>query len=125
MHDDLIEVVNWVEKTSLTNPRSIVILSSSYGGYCAGGTHLHARGVRLRGAHCRHIEIADVCCQHSTYWRPFRSLIGVRLANVDDRKNAQLIRDTFPSNFAHRIVRHLWIGQGTNGSWVKQEETVP
>lgn len=45
------------------------------------------------------------------------------MANVDDPKDAQLIHNGAPLNFAHKIVRPLLIGQGANDPRVKQAES--
>jgi dipeptidyl aminopeptidase/acylaminoacyl peptidase len=57
--------------------------------------------------------------QAGTKWR----ISDVRMGNVDDPNEDQLIHDASPLNFAHRIVRPLLIGHGANDPRVKQAES--
>jgi len=47
----------------------------------------------------------------------------VRMGNIEDPKDAELIRNASPLNFANKIVRPLLIGQGANDPRVKQAES--
>ena len=57
------------------------------------------------------------------YWKPMRAVFDVRLGNVDDPKDAELVKNASPLNSANRIVRPLLIGQGANDPRVKQAES--
>jgi dipeptidyl aminopeptidase/acylaminoacyl peptidase len=57
------------------------------------------------------------------YWKPLRSMFDVRMGNVDDPKDEELIRRASPLNLADKIVRPLLIGQGANDPRVKQSES--
>ena len=52
-----------------------------------------------------------------------RAQFAVRMGNVDDPKDAELIQRASPLNFANKIVRPLLIGQGANDPRVKQSES--
>ena len=52
-----------------------------------------------------------------------RSLFDVRMGNIDDPKDAELIKDASPLFKADKIVRPLLIGQGANDPRVKQAES--
>src|SRR4051812_32623777 len=52
-----------------------------------------------------------------------RSQFDVRMGNIDDPKDAELIRNASPLFKADRIVRPLLIGQGANDPRVKQAES--
>ena len=56
------------------------------------------------------------------YWKPMRAMFDVRVGNVDDPNQAELIKRASPLTFADRIVRPLLIGQGANDPRVKQAE---
>lgn len=124
MHDDLIDAVNWAVESGLADSKRVGILGGSYGGYCALAAltftpEVFACSVDIVGI--SHLKtFADSI---PPYWKPFRSLLDVRMANVDDPKDAQLIHDGSPLNFAHKIVRPLLIGQGANDPRVKQAES--
>jgi dipeptidyl aminopeptidase/acylaminoacyl peptidase len=50
-------------------------------------------------------------------------MFDVRMGNIDDPKDAELIERASPLNYADRIVRPLLIGQGANDPRVKQSES--
>ena len=51
-----------------------------------------------------------------------RSIFDVRMGNVDDPKDAELIKEASPLFKADKISRPLLIGQGANDPRVKQAE---
>ncbi len=51
------------------------------------------------------------------------SMFAVRVGDVNDPKDAELISHASPLNFASRIVRPLLIGQGANDPRVKPAES--
>lgn len=124
MHDDLIDAVNWAVESGLADPKRIGILGGSYGGYCALAAltftpEVFACSVDIVGVS----HLKTFAESIPPYWKPFRSLLDVRMANIDDPKDAQLIHDGSPLNFAHKIVRPLLIGQGANDPRVRQAES--
>jgi dipeptidyl aminopeptidase/acylaminoacyl peptidase len=124
MHDDLIDAVNWAVQSGLADPKRIGILGGSYGGYCALAAltftpEVFACSVDIVGVS----HLKTFAESIPPYWKPFRSLLDVRMGNVDDPKDSQLIHDASPLNFAHRIIRPLLIGQGANDPRVKQAES--
>ncbi len=124
MHDDLIDAVNWAVESGVADPGRIGILGGSYGGYCALAAltftpEVFACAVDIVGVSNLKTFVASI----PSYWKPFRGLLDVRMANVDDPKDVELIHDASPLNFAHKIVRPLLIGQGANDPRVKQAES--
>jgi dipeptidyl aminopeptidase/acylaminoacyl peptidase len=57
------------------------------------------------------------------YWKPMRATFDVRMGNIDDPKDAELLKNASPLFKADRIVRPLLIGQGANDPRVKQAES--
>jgi dipeptidyl aminopeptidase/acylaminoacyl peptidase len=124
MHDDLIDAVNWAVESGLADPKRIGILGGSYGGYCALAAltftpEVFACAVDICGVSNFKTLVASI----PPYWKSFRSIFDVRMANVNDPRDAQLVHDISPVNFAHRIVRPLLIGQGANDPRVKPAES--
>ena len=124
MQDDLIDAVNWAVESGVADPGRIGILGGSYGGYCALAAltftpEVFACAVDMVGVSNLKTFVTSI----PPYWKPFRALFDVRMANVDDPKDAELIHDASPLNFAHKIVRPLLIGQGANDPRVKQAES--
>ena len=124
MHDDLIDSVNWAVQQGIADPKKVGILGGSYGGYCALAAltftpEVFACSVDIVGPSNLKTLIATI----PPYWKPVRALFDVRMGNVDDAKDAELIHRASPLNFAHKIVRPLLIGQGANDPRVKQSES--
>src|ERR1043166_2482670 len=124
MHDDLIDCVNWAVKEGIADPKKIGIMGGSYGGYCALAAvtytpEVFACSVDIVGPSNLKTLIGTI----PPYWKPVRSMFDVRMGNVDDPKEAELIRNASPLNFAQKIVRPLLIGQGANDPRVKQAES--
>ncbi|HXA44582.1 MAG TPA: S9 family peptidase [Candidatus Angelobacter sp.] len=123
MHDDLIDAVNWAVDTGLADPKRIGILGGSYGGYCALAAltftpEVFACSVDIVGTS----NLKTFSLSIPPYWEPARSMLAVRMADVNDPNDAQLIEDASPLNFAHKIVRPLLIAHGANDPRVKQAE---
>jgi len=57
------------------------------------------------------------------YWKPLRSMFDVRMGNVDDPKDAELVKNASPLFKADKISRPLLIGQGANDPRVKEAES--
>jgi dipeptidyl aminopeptidase/acylaminoacyl peptidase len=124
MHDDLIDCVNWAVKDGVADPKKVGIMGGSYGGYCAlaGVTftpETFACAVDIVGPSNLKTLISTI----PPYWKTMRAVFDVRMGNVDDPEDAELIRRASPLNSADRIVRPLLIGQGANDPRVKQAES--
>jgi dipeptidyl aminopeptidase/acylaminoacyl peptidase len=124
MHDDLIDAVNWAVKEGIADPKKVAIMGGSYGGYAAlaGVTltpEVFACAVDIVGPSNLKTLIASI----PEYWKPARALFDTRMGNVDDPKDAELVRNASPLFKADKIVRPLLIGQGANDPRVKQAES--
>lgn len=124
MHDDLVDCVNWAVKDGVADPKKVGIMGGSYGGYCAlaGVTftpETFACAVDIVGPSNLKTLISTI----PPYWKTMRAVFDVRMGNVDDPKEAELIRRASPLHYADRIVRPLLIGQGANDPRVKQSES--
>lgn len=124
MHDDLIDASTWAVKQGYANPKKIAIFGGSYGGYAAlaGVTFtpdFFACAVDIVGPSNLKTLVGSI----PPYWKPMRSLFDVRMGNVDDARDAELIKAASPLFKADKIVRPLLIGQGANDPRVKQAES--
>jgi dipeptidyl aminopeptidase/acylaminoacyl peptidase len=124
MHDDLLDVVDWAVKEGIADPKKVGIMGGSYGGYCAlaGLTftpEVFACAVDIVGPSNLKTLINSI----PPYWKPLLSIFNVRVGDVNDPKDEELIRKASPLHSAHRIVRPLLIGQGANDPRVKQAES--
>jgi len=124
MHDDLIDAVNWAVNQNIADPKKVGIMGGSYGGYCALAAltftpKVFACSVDIVGPS----NLKTLLSTIPPYWKPIRSMFNVRMGNIDDPNEAELIKRASPLNFADRIVRPLLIGQGANDPRVKQAES--
>ena len=104
MHDDLIDACNWSVAQGYTDPKKIAIFGGSYGGYAAlaGVTFtpdFFACAVDVVGPSNLKTLISTI----PPYWKPMRSLFDVRMGNVDDPKDAELIKEASPLFKADKI----------------------
>jgi dipeptidyl aminopeptidase/acylaminoacyl peptidase len=124
MHDDLIDAVNWAVKEGYADPKKIGIMGGSYGGYCALAAitftpDVFACAVDIVGPSNLQTLIHSI----PPYWKPMLSVFNVRMGDVNDPKDAELVTKASPLNAADRIIRPLLIGQGASDPRVKQAES--
>ena len=124
MHDDLIDAVNWAVKQGYADPKRVAIMGGSYGGYAtlAGLTFTpdaFACGVDIVGPSNLKTLIGAI----PPYWKPIRSMFDARMGNVDDPKDAELIKNASPLFKANQIKKPLLIGQGANDPRVNKAES--
>jgi len=124
MHDDLIDTVDWAIAQGYADPKKVAIFGGSYGGYAAlaGVTFTpekFACAVDIVGPS----NIRTLLQTIPPYWKPLRALFDVRVGNIDDPKDAELIKNASPLFKADKIIRPLLIGQGANDPRVKQSES--
>ena len=124
MHDDLIDAVNWAVKGGYADPKKIGIMGGSYGGYCALAAitftpDVFACAVDIVGPSNLQTLIHSI----PPYWKPMLSVFNVRMGDVNDPKDAELVTKASPLNSVDRIIRPLLIGQGANDPRVKQAES--
>jgi dipeptidyl aminopeptidase/acylaminoacyl peptidase len=124
MHDDLIDAVDWAVKQGIADPAKVAIYGGSYGGYAAlaGVTFTpdtFACAVDIVGPS----NLKTLVDAIPPYWKPLRATFDVRMGNVDDPKDADLIMNASPLFKADRIKRPLLIGQGANDPRVNKAES--
>ena len=124
MHDDLIDAVNWAVKQGYADPKKVAIMGGSYGGYAvlaglAFTPDFFTCGVDIVGPSNLKTLIAAI----PPYWKPIRSMFDARMGNVDDPKDAELIRNASPLFKANQIKKPLLIGQGANDPRVNHRES--
>jgi dipeptidyl aminopeptidase/acylaminoacyl peptidase len=124
MHDDLIDAVNWAVKEGYADPKKVAIGGGSYGGYAAlaGATFtpdVFRCAVDIVGPSSLHTLIRSI----PPYWKPILSMFKQRMGDVEDPKDAELIKAASPLFSAHKIKIPLLIGQGANDPRVKQAES--
>lgn len=124
MHDDLIDATDWAIKQGIADPSKVAIMGGSYGGYAALAAVTYtpekfACSVDIVGPSNLKTLIGSI----PPYWKPIRAMFDVRMGNVDDPKDAELIKAASPLFKADKIVRPLLIGQGANDPRVNVKES--
>lgn len=116
MQDDLTDGVNWLTGSlGLADEKKVAIFGGSYGGYAtlAGLTftpELYAAGVDIVGPSNLKTLIAAI----PPYWKTFRAIFDRRMGNVDESKDAELVKNASPLFRADQIRKPLLIAQGAN-----------
>jgi dipeptidyl aminopeptidase/acylaminoacyl peptidase len=123
MHDDLIDALTWAVQQRIADPKRIAIYGGSYGGYAtlvglSKTPDVFACGVDVVGPSNLKTLIGSI----PPYWKPLRALFDIRMGNVDDPKDAELVKTASPLFDAAKIRRPLLIAQGANDPRVKPAE---
>lgn len=124
MHDDLIDAANWAVAKGIADPKRIAVFGGSYGGYAALAAatmtpDFFACNVDIVGPSNLKTLIGSI----PPYWKPIRSMFDMRMGNVDDAKDAELVRNASPLFRADKISKPLLIGQGANDPRVNVKES--
>lgn len=124
MHDDLLDAVDWAVAQGYADPKKVAVFGGSYGGYAALAAltftpEKFACAVDIVGPSNIRTLLATV----PPYWKPMLAMFAVRVGDVNDPADADLIRNASPLFKADKIVRPLLIGQGANDPRVKQSES--
>ena len=124
MHNDLIDSVEWAVKEGIADRARVAITGGSYGGYAALAglaftPEVFACGVDIVGPS----NLKTLLNSIPPYWEPVRAMFNVRVGNVNDPKDEELLRKASPLFSADRIRRPLLIAQGANDPRVKQAES--
>ena len=124
MHDDLIDAVDWAVKGGIADKAKVAIMGGSYGGYAAlAGVaftpEVFACAVDIVGPSNLRTLISTI----PPYWKPMRAMLVARVGDIDDPRDAELIKEASPLFKADKIVRPLMIGQGANDPRVKRAES--
>jgi dipeptidyl aminopeptidase/acylaminoacyl peptidase len=124
MHDDLLDAVKWAVGQGYADPKRIAVMGGSYGGYAAlvaatKSPDVFACNVDIVGPS----NIKTLIGSIPPYWKPIRAMFDVRMGNVDDPKDGELIREASPLFRADKITKPLLIGQGQNDPRVNVKES--
>lgn len=124
MHDDLIDGAKWAVEKGIADAKRIAVFGGSYGGYAALAAatvtpEFFACNVDIVGPS----NIKTLIAAIPPYWKPVRAMFDVRMGNVDDPKDAELVRSASPLFRADKISKPLLIGQGANDPRVNVKES--
>lgn len=122
MHDDLLDGVNWLVQTGISQPDKIAIMGGSYGGYAAlvGLTFspdVFACAVDIVGPS----NLITLLQSIPPYWEPLKAMMYHRVGNLETEP--EFLKSISPLFFVDRIQKPLLIGQGANDPRVKEAES--
>jgi dipeptidyl aminopeptidase/acylaminoacyl peptidase len=124
MHDDLLDAVDWAVAKGYADPAKVAVFGGSYGGYSAlAGVTFTPEKFACSVAIVGPSNIRTLLATIPPYWKPMLAQFSVRVGDVNDPKDEELIKNASPLFSAHKIVRPLLIGQGANDPRVKQAES--
>ncbi len=124
MHDDLIDAVNWAVENKIANPKKIVIMGGSYGGYAAlaGITLTHdifAGAVDIVGPS----NLLTLVNNFPSYWHAFLNVWKKRMGPWDTEEQKQALLQVSPLSHVEKITKPLLIAQGANDPRVTKVES--
>lgn len=122
MHDDLLDGVNWLVETGISQPDKIAIMGGSYGGYAAlvGLTFspdVFACAVDIVGPS----NLITLLQSIPPYWEPIKANMYHRVGNLETEP--EFLKSISPLFFVDRIQKPLLIAQGANDPRVKEAES--
>lgn len=122
MHQDLLDGVDFLVKSGVSDPKRIAIGGGSYGGYATlvGLTFtpdVFACGVDIVGPS----SIPTLIKSIPPYWGPMKGIFTKRVGDVD--KEEKFLLERSPLTLVDKITKPLLIGQGANDPRVKQAES--
>ncbi|MEG3987486.1 S9 family peptidase [Microcoleus sp. S28C3] len=122
MHDDLLDGVNWLVETGISQPDKIAIMGGSYGGYAAlvGLTFspdVFACAVDIVGPS----NLITLLQTTPPYWEALKGMESHRIGNLETEP--EFLQSRSPLFFVDRIQKPLLIGQGANDPRVKEAES--
>jgi dipeptidyl aminopeptidase/acylaminoacyl peptidase len=122
MHDDLLDGVNWLIETGISQPDKIAIMGGSYGGYAAlvGVTfspEVFACAVDIVGPSSLITMMETI----PPYWEALKAMEYHRVGNLETER--EFLKSRSPLFFVDRIQKPLLIAQGANDPRVKASES--
>jgi dipeptidyl aminopeptidase/acylaminoacyl peptidase len=124
MQHDITDGVQWLIEQGLADPGRVAIMGGSYGGFAtlAGVTftpELYAAGVSIVGPS----SILTLLESIPPYWEPMRQLFAVRVGDMGDPEDLEMLRSQSPLYSATQIQAPLLVVQGANDPRVKKHES--
>lgn len=123
MQDDITWGVNYLVNKGIADPKKLVIMGGSYGGYAtlAGLTFtpdLYACGVDIVGPS----NIFTLLESIPPYWEAGRAMLYEMVGDPNTEEGKKLIREASPLFSVDKINKPLMVIQGANDPRVKQAE---
>jgi dipeptidyl aminopeptidase/acylaminoacyl peptidase len=124
MQHDITDGVQYLIQEGVADPKRIAISGGSYGGYAtlaglAFTPDLYAAGFDIVGPS----NIITLLKSIPPYWAPIKKIFSVRVGDMDDPEEREMLEKQSPLNSAKQITAPLYVVQGANDPRVKQVES--
>ena len=124
MQHDITDGVQYLIREGIADPKRIAISGGSYGGYVtlaglAFTPNLYAAGFDIVGPS----NIITLLKSIPPYWAPIKKIFSVRVGDMDDPEEREMLERQSPLNYAKQITAPLYVVQGANDPRVKQAES--
>ena len=124
MQHDITDGAQYLIREGIADPKRIAISGGSYGGYAtlaglAFTPDLYAAGFDVVGPS----NIITLLKSIPPYWAPMRKIFSVRVGDMDDPEELDMLEKQSPLNSAKQITAPLYVIQGANDPRVKQAES--
>lgn len=124
MQRDLIDAVDWAMSEGIADPRRLVIMGASYGGYAVlraltDTPDLFACGIAM----CPPIDLVSFLRNVPPYWGSMRELLARRIGDDRTEEGLAMLRARSPVSHLETISRPLFLSHGANDVRVSKEES--
>jgi dipeptidyl aminopeptidase/acylaminoacyl peptidase len=124
MQHDITDGVQYLVQQGIADPRRVGIYGGSYGGYAtlaglAFTPELYAAGVSFVGPS----SIISLLNSIPPYWAPMRQLFAVRVGDLENPADVEMMRAQSPLYSATNITAPLLVIQGANDPRVVKAES--
>ncbi len=124
MHDDLIDAVDWAVAQGYADAKKVAIFGGSYGGYAAlAGVTFTPEKFACAVDNCGPSNIRTLLNNMPPSWKPWLGYWFLRVGDINNPKDDELIKNASPLFKVDKIVRPLLIGHGANDPRCKQAES--
>lgn len=124
MQHDITDGVRYLTKEGIADAKRIAICGGSYGGYAtlaglAFTPDIYAAGFDIVGPS----NIITLLNSIPPYWAPIKKIFAVRVGDLEDPKDVEMLKKQSPLNSATKITSPLFVVQGANDPRVNKAES--
>ncbi|KJS38425.1 MAG: hypothetical protein VR70_09980 [Rhodospirillaceae bacterium BRH_c57] len=123
MQQDLIDAVDWAVSAGVADPRRLVVMGGSYGGYAVlraltETPELFACGIAL----CPPVDLIGFLRNVPPYWSRMAEIFARRIGDHRSAEGRKMLKARSPSSHLDRISRPLFFAHGANDVRVSRDD---
>ena len=124
MQHDITDGVRYLIREGIADPKKVAICGGSYGGYAtlaglAFTPDIYAAGFDIVGPS----NIITLLNSIPPYWAPIKKIFSVRVGDLENPKDVEMLKKQSPLNSATKITAPLFVVQGANDPRVNKAES--